>query len=229
MSGQRFDVLFLDFYGTVTTGDRLAVEKTSAEVVRAFDLPITASDLAVSWGEQFFQAIESSNGTHFRTLYEIECATLQATVRPYAGEIDATPFADMLKAYWANPPLAPHAAAFLDRLSLPVCIVSNADSDDVNRAISRHGVKVSHVVTSEDARSYKPDQGIFNMALLRMEVRPDRVLHAGDSLHSDVEGAQAAGIATCWVQYNDRILDVGNAHPDHKVSDLQELCGILLG
>jgi putative hydrolase of the HAD superfamily len=60
-----------------------------------------------------------------------------------------------------------------------------------------------------------------------MQVAPDRVLHVGDSLHSDVGGAQALGIKCCWVCYEHRILDVGEAVPDHKISHLSDLHAIL--
>ena len=36
-----FDALFIDFYGTVTSGDRQAVEDTSARVVAELGLPVS--------------------------------------------------------------------------------------------------------------------------------------------------------------------------------------------
>ena len=64
-------------------------------------------------------------------------------------------------------------------------------------------------------------------ALRRMSVDPSRVLHVGDSLHSDIGGAGNLGIATCWVCYEDRILDVGTCRADYKIRSLLELRQIL--
>ncbi len=222
-----FDVVFVDFYGTLATGDPQAVEATCARVIADHDLPMTAGELASVWGRRFLRAIETCNHDGFLTLYDCECLTLQETVSSYVAGIDPRPYADMLKAYWADPPAAPNACAALAALETPVCVVSNADTEDIHRAIERLGLPVDAVVTSEEARSYKPDRWIFDTALERMQVRPERVLHVGDSLHSDVAGAQALGIATCWVCYTDRILDVGTAVPDYKISDLMELRAIL--
>ena len=212
----KYDVLFVDFYGTLVTGDRLAVEQTCRKVVSDFDLQMTAKELAVVWGKRFFQAIETSNHDRFMNLYDCECKTLRETIEPAVGPIDPVPYVEMLKEYWSNPPLAPDAVEALSAINIPICVVSNADTEDILIAIERLGLPVDHVVTSEDARSYKPDAVIFETALRKVNATPDRVLHAGDSLHSDVEGAEKMGITTCWVCYADRILDVGTSSPDHK-------------
>jgi 2-haloacid dehalogenase/putative hydrolase of the HAD superfamily len=227
MKRPRYDALFLDFYGTLVTGDREAVEATCTRIVDDLDLPLTAAELSVVWGKRFFNAIEQRNGHGFLTLFECECVTLCEALAPWRVDIDPEPYARMLKDYWSDPPAAPHAREILAELDLPVCVVSNADTEDVVAAIERRGFRVDAVVTSEDARAYKPSADIFRMALERMNVAPRRVLHAGDSLHSDVAGAAALGIATCWVCYASRILDVGDAIPDHKISNISELTSLL--
>ena len=228
MANQNFDVLFIDFFGTLVTGDRRAVEDTCAQVVSDHRLAMSAAELALVWGERFFQAIDSRNNHEFATLYECECVTLRDTVHAITGEsIDPQPYADLLKAYWMNPPAAPGAFEALEGIDIPICVVSNADTADVRAALARLQFPVDELVTSEDARSYKPDAAIFEHALAAMRVSPERVLHVGDSLHSDVQGAARMGIASCWVQYEDRILDIGAAIPDHKINNLIGLHEIL--
>lgn len=224
----RFDVLFIDFYGTLVTGDRRAVEETCAQVVADHRLALTPAELAVVWGERFFQAIDSRNHHAFVTLYDCECVTLRETVHDLIGaRIDPRPYADRLKAYWMDPPVVPGTANALADIGIPICVVSNADTADVRAALARNRLPVDEVVTSEDARSYKPDSVIFEHALAAMRVSPERVLHVGDSLYSDVQGATRMGIASCWIQYEDRILDIGEAKPDHNIHHLNELHAIL--
>jgi 2-haloacid dehalogenase/putative hydrolase of the HAD superfamily len=87
----------------------------------------------------------------------------------------------------------------LEQNPLPVCIVSNIDRNDILRAIKHHGMNFENVVTSEDAKSYKPQPEIFLMALDKMGVQPSQVLHIGDSLSSDVAGAYNLGIDSFWL------------------------------
>ena len=111
--------------------------------------------------------------------------------------LDPLPYVRRLSEYWRDPPLQPEAREFLQRCAadgqhggaarcLPICIVSNADRADVDAALGRlelrvgAGFHVAALVTSEDARSYKPHREIFELALRQTGWRRDRVLHIGD-------------------------------------------------
>src|SRR6185369_530190 len=109
----------------------------------------------------------------------------------------------------------------------PVCIVSNADQIDAESALAAHNIEVDMIVTSEEARHYKPHPEIFEFALKRTGWRRDRVIHIGDSLHSDVGGAKAAGIRHGWLNRAGRIFDVGTHAADHEFSDLHGLTALL--
>jgi len=50
----------------------------------------------------------------------------------------------------------------------------------------------------------KPHPGIFRYALKEAGVRPSEVIHVGDHLDADVEGALAVGIAPVLIDRNDR-------------------------
>jgi 2-haloacid dehalogenase/putative hydrolase of the HAD superfamily len=228
MPSRSFDALFIDFYGTVTTGDRQAVEETSRCVVEDLGLPMTADEFAVEWGKVFFAAADERNHDRFANLSAIECESLVDTLRPLGhGDTDPVPYVAKLQAYWAKPALHPESAEVLAELRVPICCVSNADTADLLSAIEHHGLRFDHVVTSEDVRCYKPGRAIFERALADMHVRPERVLHAGDSLHADVSGARPLGITTAWICRQGRIYDVGQAEPDHKLSCMRGLCDIL--
>jgi HAD superfamily hydrolase (TIGR01459 family) len=62
-----------------------------------------------------------------------------------------------------------------------------------------------------DVRSVgKPDPAIYGSVLELLKVSPDRVLAVGDSLRTDIAGAQAAGLAACWVLGGIHAERVGN-------------------
>ena len=82
-------------------------------------------------------------------------------------------------------------------------------------------------MTSEQCRAYKPRPEMFAAALAALGCAPERVLHVGDSIGSDLGGAAAAGIAAAWVNPTGRALPAGLAPPRHVVSDLRELAPLV--
>ena len=80
MSQRAYDALFIDFYGTITSGDRRAVEEVSWRVVADLHLSLSAERFAIEWGKEFFAATDRRNHERFGTLFEIECDSLCATV-----------------------------------------------------------------------------------------------------------------------------------------------------
>lgn len=228
MVGQRFDAVLIDFYGTICAGDREAVERACTRIVRSFGIPISAQDFAILWGERFFEVIESSNHEAFRTLYECELLSLHDTLGPFVREHrDLASYVADLEAYWRNAPIHDDAAGLLAAIDLPTCCVSNADRKPLMTAIEKHGLRFDAVVTSEDARCYKPDSGIFHLAAETLGVAPSRMIHVGDSLHSDVGGAAKLGISTAWLRRDQRIHDIGNCKPDHTIDTLNDLPALL--
>jgi 2-haloacid dehalogenase/putative hydrolase of the HAD superfamily len=223
MSEQQFDALMIDFYGTVAAGDRAAVEATCRTIVDTLELPISAPEFAVLWGQQFFQTIDASNHDSFRTLHECELSSLRETLARFGHEPDPAPFVQNLEEYWRDPPIHFDALELLEGLGVPVCCVSNADCDALSAAVNRHGLSFDHVVCSETTRCYKPESAIFQTALDRLGVPPHRVLHVGDSLHSDIGGALRLGIKAAWIRRDDRIHDVGCCTPWRQISRLTEL------
>ena len=228
MSGKRFDAVFIDFYGTICGGDRAAVERACGRIVRAFGIDMSAGDFAILWGERFFDVIEDSNRDAFRTLYECEILSLRETLRPLVqGDSDACGYVADLEDYWCSAPIHDDAVEFLANIDLPTCCVSNADSVPLMKAIEECGLRFDAVITSEDARCYKPDPRIFRLAVETLGVDPDRVIHIGDSLHSDVGGAAKLGITTTWVRRDQRIHDVGDCKPNYTIASLTDAMSLL--
>lgn len=223
MTDNRFDAILVDFYGTISGGDREAVERACRRVVSTCGLPVSAPAFARIWGECFFRIIDQSNHADFRTLYECELDSLRETLASFGRNHDPVPFVAELEQYWTAPPIHEDAIRFLETVGMPLCCVSNADTAPLTAAIKGNGLVFDAVVTSEDARCYKPEAAIFERALARMGVKPDRALHVGDSLHSDIGGAAAIGITTVWVCREDRIHDIGTCQADFQVSSLRQL------
>lgn len=57
-----------------------------------------------------------------------------------------------------------------------------------------------HVVYAGYDTPAKPDPAPFVDVLSRLDVSPERVVHVGNSVESDVRGADAAGMRAAWLQ-----------------------------
>lgn len=85
------------------------------------------------------------------------------------------------------------------------------------------------VVISEEVGAAKPDPAIFQVALARMGLpRRDEVLMVGDSLTSDVAGANRAGIDVCWFNPTGLPLPPG-LKARYQIRELGELVELLDG
>jgi len=222
-----FEGLLIDFYGTIAAGDRAAVEATCLRIVEVCGLSIAASDFAVIWGERYFATVGRSNHDAFQSLYQCELTSLCDTLADFGQYPDPAPFLIDLEEYWHNPPIHEDALEFLRAIDLPMCCVSNADTKPLLAAIHRHRLRFDAVISSEAVRCYKPDSAIFQHALHALGLSADRVLHVGDSLHSDIAGAADLGIAATWIRREDRIHDIGDQKPWHTITRLTELSDLL--
>ncbi|MFQ5591758.1 MAG: HAD family hydrolase [Phycisphaerae bacterium] len=228
MGRGRFDAVLIDFYGTLSAGDGDAVDATCRRLTATLPLSITPRELAVSWGERFFDIIGRSNRRSFKTLFECELLSLERTLASLGiNGASCASFISDLENYWRDPPLHPDALKFLRAIDLPLCCVSNADTAALMSAIERNNLPLRDVTTSEAARCYKPAPAIFLRALETVGVQPHRAVHIGDSLHSDISGAARLGIATVWIRREGRIHDIGTCRPDHTVSSLTEVLPLL--
>ncbi len=72
----------------------------------------------------------------------------------------------------------------------------------------------------------KPDPRIFEFAFARSGDRPDSVMHVGDSLQSDVLGANNYGMLSVWLN-RDGIANETGIMPHREIKNLTELLTLL--
>ncbi len=103
----------------------------------------------------------------------------------------------------------------LDAHGLTLGLLSNADEDFLQRALSRARLRFSVIQTSESLRAYKPHRAVFLAACERLGTAPDETLYVGDSPIADVGGAHNAGLRTVWVRRGkDAQVPVSSTKPD---------------
>lgn len=189
---------FVDFYGTVVHEDGEVIKKITkiiTETGKAEEL----SGIGSFWWTDFQNMFMNSHGETFETQRALEEKSLVHTLEKFGSDADPKELSGMMFAHWVKPPIFEDSKDFFEKSSLPIYIVSNIDTADIMQAIDYHGLKPAGVFTSEDARSYKPRKELFEQALQKTGLKPDEVIHIGDSISSDVKGASVLGINTLWL------------------------------
>jgi len=220
--------IFIDFYGTVVFEDgecvgkisRLIYETGKAESVGAIDN---------YWWKRFKTLFENSYGEMFKTQRELETQSLKDTIEYFASTADANKLSNEMFEYWMTPPIFEESKEFFEKSPVPIYIVSNIDRNDILQAIEFHGLKPAGIFTSEDARSYKPRKELFELALAGTGFSAEQVVHIGDSLSSDIEGAGALGIRTLWINRGKKKVPEGVVSISNllEIFDKVELCAQL--
>ena len=80
-----------------------------------------------------------------------------------------------------------------------LCIVSNVDDDLFAGTQQTLGIEFDEVVTAQQAGSYKPSHNNFALAIERLDIPKERVLHVAESVKLDIVPAKAFGMDAVWV------------------------------
>ncbi len=79
---------------------------------------------------------------------------------------------------------------------------------------------------AQDIGIEKPDPRTFQIAARRAGCDLDQLLHVGDSLETDVEGAKAVGVRAAWLNRDGKPNESGTK-PDYEIALLTELPALL--
>jgi len=82
---------------------------------------------------------------------------------------------------------------------------------------------VDHIIIGGQEPEQKPAASIFQKALALAECEPHEALHIGDSLKTDIAGANNMGIASLWVQHQQTLDAQLNIEPKHIISHPSEI------
>ncbi len=147
----------------------------------------------------------------------------------YEGE--AAALADSLK----NWPAFPDTVEALGRLKsrFKLAIISNTDDDLFAETAKTLEVPFDCIITAQQAGSYKPSLNNFRLALDRIGLPKEKILHCAQSVFHDVVPTRALGIANVWVDRRAGRKGVGatrpsNETPDLRVTSMKELADLAL-
>lgn len=217
--------ILLDFYGTVVDEDDDTIARI-CDTIAGSHGTLTPAEVGSSWSASFASATASAVGAAFKNQRDLAVDSLQAVLASIGSPLNARELCTPQFDFWRRPDLRAGSREFLEMCTLPVCVVSNIDNDDLDAAIRHHGLNLQNRSTSENAHAYKPRPEMFEAALDTLGLGPHEVIHVGDSPSSDVAGATRLGIRTAWVNPKRRRLPEG-LFTDLEIQDLRELLQVL--
>lgn len=212
----RFEVLTFDCYGTLIDWEAgiLAALRPSLTVRGVTEAD---EDLLERYARHE-AAIEAGPYLRYREV-------LARAMRGVFGELGVEPTAAEAAAFggsvgeWPAFPDSPAALASLAR-RYRLAVITNCDDDLFAASNRRLGVTFEWIISAEQVGSYKPSHRSFEVALERIGVPRERILHVAQSLFHDHVPAKALGLTTAWIDRRHDRPGSGATPPASAVPDL---------
>jgi 2-haloacid dehalogenase len=224
----RFEALTFDCYGTL-----IDWESGIARALRAAlgpGVPSSDDELLELYGRHESE-LEAGPYLAYREILSRACVRMGRAYGIEASDDAARRFGASVGDW----PAFPDSAAALARLAtrFRLGVLTNCDDDLFALSEKRLGVRFEWVVTAQQVRSYKPSPQHFLVALERMDVPRDRILHVAQSLFHDHVPARRLGLATAWIdRRHDRpgsgATPPATATPDLTAPDMATFADIAL-
>jgi len=186
------EVVSFDCYGTLVDWEQGIVEAFARHVCPDRYVGELVS-IQETWEEIQFDLIKRP----YRDYREILRASASEVVRKLGlPEPDDPDF--LAEAFGRFRPFSDTISA-LDRIHQKKVIVSNIDKDLLAATLKTAAIAVDDAVTADDVRSYKPAPAHFIELQRRLEVPPERILHAAFGFRYDIGPATEVGLKTAWI------------------------------
>ncbi|MDZ8187961.1 MAG: haloacid dehalogenase type II [Nostoc sp. ChiSLP02] len=161
---------------------------------------------------------------------------LRRVVQKFGERIGFEPTAEEINSlgdsiqYWLPFPDTVEALTTLKQ-KFKLVIISNVDDDLFAFSAKHLQVEFDEIITAEQAKSYKPSANNFRLAIERINLPLENILHVAVSVYHDIIAAKSLGLSTVWVNRRAGKLGVGAtvsalSQPDLEVPDLKTLAAL---
>lgn len=212
-----FDILTFDCYGTLIDWET-GIFSVLRPVLTAHGKRMSDDELLALYGE--LEAKGEEGAFHYYR------DVLQSVMRGFGehlgfvpSDAEARALPESLKNWLPFPDTVRSLQKLKTRFQLGV--ISNVDDDLFAATAKRLQDPFDHVITAQQAQCYKPGMKIFNLALERMGIPSERILHCAQSVYHDVVPARSLGIASVWVNRPSPRKGIGAVRPAYGPPDLE--------
>lgn len=223
----RIKAITIDLYGTLASDNYISLVDICKRInatSRVYEA--TAAKIGKSWFNLANEFYQICYGDKFLNHSDLETVIIKKLLEYYKSRLDADEIYEEIKAESLRPRLFDDARLFLTRLPLPCVVVSNGDRAVVESAIDYLGISVDDIVTSEDARAYKPNYRLFEYVADKLKMYPQQILHVGNSIAHDVNPAKDYGMKAVFLNRYGHTVK-GEIKYDMMCENLHELRAII--
>ena len=228
----RITSVIFDMYETLVNDPQHLWKDGFEGIIREQALDTTAELLGQEWWpkESEFRTNRIKPGVPFRTYYETWRDAFGHAFANLGIEGDPAAAAGSYIGYVSRQDPYPETLEALKTIQgrWRTAILSNADDDFLLPNLERLGLEFDVVLSSEQARAYKPHPELFREVLHRLRVAPQESVYVGDRQVEDVHGATEVGINAIWINRSGAPPDAHLPEPVCQISSLLELPNILL-
>ena len=167
----------------------------------------------------------------------LRCSEEVLRVTGFGGEkfgVSRERMAEVILKNHGQAPVYEDVVSVLKKLGERYRLILSSDAsplmaEGVLERLKKEGVTFEQVFLSDELHICKgrPDGAFFDTVVRTLGVRPEEILHIGDS-PSDVSGAAAAGVHTCLLS-RDYTPYKGKVQPDYRIESLEEVFRYLNG
>ncbi len=223
--------VIFDMYQTLVQDPRGQWRKSFASIIEDQSLQATAEELWQGWheSEERFRLRRTDPSQPFQTYFDAWAGGFRLAFERMGlpGDANAATsrfFADLSK---REPFPETRDALRQIQSDYRTAILSNADDGFLLPNLELLECEFETVLSSEVARSYKPQPQLFLEMLNRLSLAPEETVYVGDRHYEDVFGASSVGMNAVWIDRNDRGLREDLPPPSHRVSSLLELPSLI--
>lgn len=189
--------------------------------------PRTAERFDVAAMRQLREQVWAAHPEHAHDLSLLRRLTIQRALAESGGDLALADAAYAIFFRERNRvTFYPDALHGLERLAarLPVAALTNGNAD-----LQAIGID-QHFVFNQTAREHgaaKPAASLFHATCQRLNLAPAQVLHVGDDILLDADGARRAGLRSCWINRRNEHWPAHLPTPDLQFTTLTALANWL--
>lgn len=190
--------VFIDYTGTIITQGGKDAEELVYRVCKNSDMKDPQAFLNYWWG-----MIKEYEASFQEDSYITEDEMVDKMLARCAAEIHLRENLDELhvlcQRFWMYAPFYDDVKEFFQKCPYQIYIISNNGEQYISEAMRTNGLSPTGIITADMVRAHKPHPRLFQKALEASGCSVDEVVHIGDSMTSDVNGANAVGIKAILV------------------------------
>jgi 2-haloacid dehalogenase len=228
----RYEVISFDCYGTLVDWES-GIISGLRPVLAKHGVDATDDEILTLHAETEHALQSASTPGDYVKYREVLGEEVREAGRRWGFEPDPEEvgaLADSLRHWRPFPDTVEALRALKSRYKL--AIISNVDDGLFALTACHLQVEFDWIITAEQAGTYKPSTNNFEVAIARMGIPRERLLHAAESLFHDVVPARELGLSTVWVhrragKEGSGATPPADAEPDFVVPDLETLASEL--